>query len=427
MATKKSAAKTEEIAEVKETVAAEVQAEADAAAEKKPAPRKRAAKKTAAEKEAVEKPAEVEEEKISEADGNDENPMLDEIRNEIPEEILTAPMKEEEIPSGETIAESEEQVRRRKRSVISSFERQHETVISMTGTNHASREVEEFRNAVIELSMSKKNNTVLYGTLTSVERFKGGRLVGVLQNGPIKIYIAAEKLLPPRITDEAEGDRFAELTPTRIRYLLTGRLGCTVSYVVEELFAEEGYAVANHLFANEINKRRYFLNKNAAGHSRIEPGALIEVPIIGVRRWGVVLDVFGFEKNVFMSDLNDMRVDSASMVYAVGETIEVRVIDVVIEDGELKDVKVSGRVLKDDATRAAINKLTVGATHIGTVSRVDENAVFVTVNIDGVDLTCYCSYARIGVRNGSSVKVEISGKNAEQKRVWGRITRVNRV
>lgn len=409
--TKKSAVKTtEEAAEVKEPAVTTEPTEAAPAAEPKPAKKKAAKKETTAKE-----PAPASEEKSEVPEIAEEEP---DVENILP--------PEEEI-GGEVIAESEEQIRRRRRSVISSYERQHETVISMTGTDHKSREVDEFRDAVIELSMSKKNNTVLYGTLMSVERFKGGRLVGVLQNGPIKVYIASDKLLPTRITDEAESERYAELTPTRIRYLLTGRLGCTVSYVVEELFAEDGYAVANHLLANDINMRRYYLNKNAAGHSRIEKGALIEVPIVGVRRWGLVLDIFGFEKTVYMSDISDVRIEDASMMYAVGETIEVRVMDVKVEDGAVVDVKVSGRVLKEDAVRKAIAKVAYGSTHLGTVSRVDENAVFVTITVDGIDLTCYCGYARIGVRNGSSVKVQIRGTNADEKRIWGRITRVNRV
>ena len=74
------------------------------------------------------------------------------------------------------------------------------------------------------------------------------------------------------------------------------------------------------------------------------------------------------------------------------------------------------------AYEKALRRYTVGNRYVGTVSMVDMNGVFVSLD-GGID--CLCSYPKRGrPPRGSRVTVRILGINNESNRIWGAITHI---
>ena len=336
---------------------------------------------------------------------------------EIPDDVA------EEIVNGETVGESKEQIRRRKRSAISEFAREHDRVLTADGTERNSETVDRFSQALIDLSISAKNRHVLRDRLESVEYFQGYGVVGVLYHGGIKIFIPATKIL-----DKSRTNIRADMTERQLLVsMLNSRLGCELSYVVTDVFAEQRWAVGDHLAANEIMQWRFYINKSPDGEPPVRVGRVVEASVLSVHRYGVVLDVFGFEKYTNVAELTYNRLIHAGREFSVGDKLEVRVKNIEIEDGKVKDVAVSAKDLKSDPLKKALSRLETGSSYIGVVDNIDEHAVFVSIDLDGVKVSVYCPYPKRGVLAGSRVTLRISGVLPEENRAWGIINRVNSI
>ena len=270
--------------------------------------------------------------------------------------------------------------------------------------------------------MSKKTGKILTDRLESIELFSGNRLAAVLYHGDFKVYIAADNLLAGRYAERALNERLISYNS-----VLNSRLGCMVSYIVTDIDIEGGYAAADHLRAARVQRRQFFVNNTRTGHPLVTEGRVVEANILAVRDTGIIVDIFGFEKFVPLSDLTYSRLATAAQEYAVGDRIEMKVLGVELNNNDVVDVNVSAKVLHSDPFKKALERCVPNSCHIGTVTRIDENAVFVTTEVNGVQITCYCRYPRRGVQIGSLVTIRVNGSDKNSMTLWGSIIRVNRI
>ena len=328
--------------------------------------------------------------------------------------------KDEKEPAPAT-----EEPRRRKKSAISTFAKGEERVMSLSGEEVASKSVEEYANTLVELSRSQKTGVILRDKLVSVERLAEG-IAAVCYHGDFKVYINPAKLLRQEIIDNLVNRNGMTVREAQ-QYVLSSRIGSYVTYIVEMLDPENNYAVGNHLLAAEVLQRRFYIIKRDDGNPRVCPGKVVTASVIAARKYGVILDIYGFEKYVSLTNMTYSRLDHANQEYSVGDSVEVKVLDVVIEGGKVTDVQVSQKALRSDPFLKAIQRCTPNSLHLGVVERIDENAVFVSIDISGEKVSCYCPYPRVGLNRNSEVTVRITGVDPKERRVWGLVTRVNKI
>lgn len=406
MATKKAAAPAEPKPTAKK-------AAAPAAKETKAAPKKAAApKKTAA-------PAKEEipqEEAVKEPEIEDEDVVKTPTQEESKEENKEAVK--------EVFAESAAKARRKNRSAITNFARSQDTVLTVDGEERVSNAVDEYSKSLIDLSMSKSNGMVLRDRIDSIER-RGDVYAAVVYHGPFKVYIPASKIIQGKL-DPLPG---ATLVQT-YGYVMQSYLGAEVEYICTDVVTDDGAMVAtgDHISASKAYQKRFFIDKERmTGLPRVREGRVVEARILSVRRFGVRLNIFGFEKFVPTNLLTYNRIEYANREFAVDQIIEVKITKVEIENNEVKDVQISVKELKADPLRKALERCKPRAIYPGVVEMIDEKAIFVTVSFGDVKATCYCPYPNVGIKIGSTVTLRVRDVDMDNLQFWGNIIRVNNI
>jgi len=132
------------------------------------------------------------------------------------------------------------------------------------------------------------------------------------------------------------------------------------------------------------------------------------------------VDLFGLETYIPLRELSYQRGMDATMQFQPGQRVLVKILS--IDKSNRNKIKVTASIKQatENPYEKALRKYVPGSRYVGTVSMVDTNGVFVSLE-GGVD--CLCSYSKRGrPPRGSRVTVRIIGINHETNRIWGAIT-----
>ena len=318
-----------------------------------------------------------------------------------------------EVPSGE-ITETSGIIKPKERPK-KKRESRPKSVMSIDDERMVETDEDKARNDLIDLVESLKVGRILTGTIQGVERpdmSTGG--VAILYHGAYKVLIPAEQAVEPPYD-------FRDQRPEDVyHYLLTKRLGAEVDYIVKGIDAEAGCAVASRLEAMKVKRKHYYYGTDRDGNNLLYEGVCAEVRVVSVIRTGVFADLFGFEIYVPLRELGYQRMVDASKFFQAGQRILVKILELDRSDKNNIKVKASVKQAMENPYERALKKYTVGNRYVGTVSVVDTNGVFVSLD-EGVD--CLCAYPKRGrPPRGARVTVRILGVNHEANRIWGVIT-----
>lgn len=115
----------------------------------------------------------------------------------------------------------------------------------------------------------------------------------------------------------------------------------------------------------------------------------------------------------------------AAAHYQPGQRVLVKVLEVDRSDRNKPHVTASVKQAGENPYEKALQRYSVGSRYVGTVSLVDLNGVFVSLD-GGID--CLCTYPKRGrPPRGCRVSVRILGINYESNRIWGVITHMSTV
>ena len=143
--------------------------------------------------------------------------------------------------------------------------------------------------------------------------------------------------------------------------------------------------------------------------------------------YGVHFLVYDSNRNPIGEYVSDDRgyqrwVDAAQH-YQPGQRVLVRVLEVDRSDRSRPRVTASVKQAMENPYEKALKKYVVGNRYVGTVSMVDLNGVFVSLD-GGID--CLCTYPKRGrPPRGARATVRILGINHENNRIWGVITHMS--
>ena len=310
--------------------------------------------------------------------------------------------------SNEPPAQSDKPARRRRAKSI--------PVLAIDEHRSVETSEDKMRNDLLDLIESQKGKKILSGTIQGVERPADNPNISfaVIYHGAFKIIIPAEETVQPPAD-------FRDRSPADVmHYLVTKRLGAEVDYIIKGVDIKSGIAAASRLDAMAIKRRQYYFGTDRDGNHLIYEGLSAEARVVSVIRAGIFVDLFGLEVYISLRELSYQRWIDAAAHFQAGQRVLVKLLEIDRSDRNNIRVAASVKQAAENPYEQALKKYTPGSRYVGTVSLVDTNGVFVSLD-GGID--CLCHYPKRGrPPRGARVTVKIIGKDTETNRIWGAIT-----
>lgn len=291
-------------------------------------------------------------------------------------------------------------------------------VVSIDDRPSVETEADKARNDLLDLVESLKTKRILTGTIQGIERPADhpARSLAVIYHGDIKVIIPAEEAVEP------PEDFRGRLPEDVLHYMLTKRLGAEVDYIIKGIDAKSGLAVGSRLEAMAAKRREYYFGTDRDGNNLLYEGICAEARVVSVIRAGIFVDLFGLEVYIPLRELSYQRMLDAQDSFQPGQRILVKILSIDRSDRNRIRVSASIKQAGENPYEKALRRYSVGNRYVGTVSMVDMNGVFVSLD-GGID--CLCSYPKRGrPPRGARVTVRILGINNESNRIWGAITHI---
>ena len=297
--------------------------------------------------------------------------------------------------------------------------RRRQRVVSIDAERTVETDTDRLRNDLLDLVESLKSKKILTGTIQGVERLADNPEMSyaVIYHGDFKVIIPVLEAIeePADYRGQPKGDV--------LHYLLNKRLGAEVDYIVKGVDQEHNVVAASRLEAMALKRREYYFRTDRDGNYQIYEGIRAEARVISVIRAGIFVDLFGAECYIPLRELSYQRWVDAAQHYQPGQRVLVRVLEVDRSDRSHPRVTASVKQAMENPYEKALKKYVVGNRYVGTVSMVDLNGVFVSLD-GGID--CLCTYPKRGrPPRGARATVRILGINHENNRVWGVITHMS--
>ena len=297
--------------------------------------------------------------------------------------------------------------------------RRRQRVVSIDAERTVETDTDRLRNDLLDLVESLKSKKILTGTIQGVERLADNPEMSyaVIYHGDFKVIIPVLEAIeePEDYRGQPKGDV--------LHYLLNKRLGAEVDYIVKGIDQEHNVVAASRLEAMALKRREYYFRTDRDGNYQIYEGIRAEARVISVIRAGIFVDLFGAECYIPLRELSYQRWVDAAQHYQPGQRVLVRVLEVDRSDRSHPRVTASVKQAMENPYEKALKKYVVGNRYVGTVSMVDLNGVFVSLD-GGID--CLCTYPKRGrPPRGARATVRILGINHENNRIWGVITHMS--
>lgn len=292
-------------------------------------------------------------------------------------------------------------------------------VVSIDAERTVATDTDKLRSDLLDLVESLKGKKILTGTIQGVERLADNPEMSyaVVYHGDFKVIIPVLEAIeePEDYRDQSRGDV--------LHYLLNKRLGAEVDYIVKGVDQVSNVVAASRLEAMALKRREYYFKTDRDGNFQIYEGIRAEARVVSVIRAGIFVDLFGAECYIPLRELSYQRWADAAAHYQPGQRVLVKVLSVDRSDRNRPRVSASVKQAMDNPYEKALKKYVVGNRYVGTVSMVDLNGVFVSLD-GGID--CLCTYPKRGrPPRGARATVRILGISRENNRIWGVITHMS--
>ncbi len=278
-------------------------------------------------------------------------------------------------------------------------------------------ELEKARDKFLDLIESLKTGRYLTGTIQGVEKHSGmGEPRAIVFHGDYKVVIMASMIvsLPRNLRDQEPNDIY--------HYMLTKRIGAEIDYVVKGIDQNTGLAVASRKEAMGTKRRYYYLSLTRDGTYRIYEGLVCEARVTCVIPDGIFVEIFGIDVYIPLRELSYVRLSDAMGYFEPGDRVLVKITH--LDRSDPNDIRISASVkqVASNPVAKALEKVEIESNYAGTVSMVDENGIFVQLDI-GVECRCPFPY-RTRPPKDARVIVKVAGKDMEKQYIWGNINYV---
>jgi small subunit ribosomal protein S1 len=255
-------------------------------------------------------------------------------------------------------------------------------------------------SAPAELAQAQAHGLPVQGTVTGV--IKGG--VEVTVSG-VRAFCPISQLDDRYVADAAAF--VGQHLDFRITRLEEGRGRVTLVLSRRALLEEEKAARA------------------AAVRATLAPGKVLHGTVTSLASYGAFVDLGGVEGLLHVSQLGHGRVDHPQDVLAVGQEVEVQILDIKQDAKGQERISLSRRALVRDPWQDEAAKLKPGTRLTGRVARLETFGAFVEL-APGVDGLLHVSemgggkqvrHPREVVRPGQTVEVSVKSVDPERRRI----------
>ena len=171
---------------------------------------------------------------------------------------------------------------------------------------------------------------------------------------------------------------------------------------------------------------------------RLQPGLVVEGQISNIVDFGAFVDLDGIDGLIHISELSWSHVNHPSEVLEIGDTVQVKVLDI---DRERQRISLGLKQTQEDPWQRIVNTYNIGDELAGTVTKVVTFGAFVEI-LDGVEGLVHISELaphhvenpREIVQPGDELRVKILEIDSERrrlslsaKRVEGQVLPVRRI
>ena len=161
---------------------------------------------------------------------------------------------------------------------------------------------------------------------------------------------------------------------------------------------------------------------------RLQPGQVVEGAISNIVDFGAFVDLDGIDGLIHISELSWSHVNHPSEVLSIGQTIEVKVLDI---DRERQRISLGYKQTKQDPWQRVVDTYNLGDELEGVVTKVVSFGAFVEI-LDGVEGLVHISELaqhhvenpREVVNQGDKIKVKILEIDSERRRLSLSVKRV---
>ena len=281
----------------------------------------------------------------------------------------------------------------------------------------------EEREAIIwhEIQNAHWTRRILTGTLDGVERTESGLTVAVVNYKGFRVAIPVKEML--LFTGKVpSGAEFQELM-SRMRGILTARLGSEIDFVVKGHENKSRSVVASRRDAMYRKRQTFYLDKDERGEPMIYEGRVVQARVVAVAEKVVRVEVFGVECAILARGLSRAWVGNAAEHYHVGDRILVRVQKITGTTAE--DLTITADVRSTSADTAAddLKKCVRQGRYAGRVTDVRGGVLYVRLN-NGVNAIAHSCYDRRTPGKGDDVSFAVTRLDEEQGVAVGSITRI---
>lgn len=291
-------------------------------------------------------------------------------------------------------------------------------ILSIDGELGVVTDADKAKDDLLDLLESYRGKKHLSGTIQGIENPTGdpSKALAVLNYGEYKVIIPLQEAVEP--PDDLKGQPLDYV----LNYMLNKRLGAEVDYIIKGIDAKEKIAVGSRVEAMRNKRKNYYFGSDRDGNNLLYSDLCAEVRVVSVVRSGIFVDLFGLEVFIPLRELSYQRLMDAEKYFTPGQRTLVKILDIDRTDRRNIKVRASVKQAGENPYDKALKKYSVGNRYVGTVSLVDTNGVFVSLD-GGID--CLCNYPKRGrPPRGARVTVRILGINYNTNRIWGVITHI---
>ena len=267
-----------------------------------------------------------------------------------------------------------------------------------------------------ELKNAYLTGKIVEGILEAVEKTPNdNKLIAVTSYKGQKIVIPASEFI--------ENDTSAEVQ----QKIMSSMIGAEISFILLAINNAERSAVGSRIRANERNRKKFYLTKDAKGRYKIYEGSLVQARVIGIRgglNGSIRVELFGIETTIYTRELSWDWVSDASASFSVGYRVIVKITSISgrSEDNPLV-VEASVRLAVSNKQEELIKQMRNGNLYAGQVIAIRKGTYLLKLN-NGVNAMAHSTYSRKSIVKNDTVAFLCGRIDKKTLVVTGSITRL---
>lgn len=278
----------------------------------------------------------------------------------------------------------------------------------------------------LELAASQQSQRILTGTIVDSSYVDENETIPCIhvafQNNTFTITIPYKELY--ELTKDEIGERTGRELITYLKFHCDIRIGAEIDFIVLGVDANTQIAVASRIKAMKKKRREYFFARSReTGQYLLNEGDLCEARVIGRRKSGILVEIFGKEVYIPQKELSYTRIADVSEEFLVGDYILTRLTTVARQEKYKPGTnKIAKRMLRvqasvkeamDDPRPRIFHEVKIGSKVTAVVTQITDFGIFARLgNMDGkIDILMrHPEQNFLRPRVGSVVNVQITHK-----------------